>query len=189
VLFACCGSIPECGTLRLATYPSACSNDGSTPPLPPPSPLLRRPCSRFLIPRSMITGAQTQNFLPVFFSEAHSVDRQTKLSTSPYHFTCHDDASAWFCISRVSIRIHASRLDPVLWLATRSAGRAWRSVSRRFFLRFVSPRPMLLFHSFRTISLRFGESRLLQWLAHLSLSPICPSTPSCFFSRGMVMIY
>ena len=72
-------------------------------------------------------------------------------------------------------------LDPVLRLATRSTGRAWRSVSRRFFFRFVSPRPVLLFHSFRTISLRFGESRLLWWLACLSSSPICPSsTPSCF---------
>lgn len=67
--------------------------------------------------------------------------------------------------------------DPVLRLTTRSTGRAWRSVSRRFFFRFVSPRLALLFHSFRIISLRFGESRLLRWLAHLSFSPIYPSSP------------
>lgn len=68
-------------------------------------------------------------------------------------------------------------LDPVLWLATRSTGCAWRSVSHRFFFRFVSPRPVLLFHSFRTISLRFGKSRLLWRLACLSFSPIYPSSP------------
>jgi hypothetical protein len=90
MLSACSGSIPQCGTLRLATYPSVCLNNGSTPPLPPPSPLPHWPCSQVLIPRSMITGARIQHFLPVVFSEAHSVDRQTKLSTSPYHFTCHN---------------------------------------------------------------------------------------------------
>jgi len=68
-------------------------------------------------------------------------------------------------------------LDPVLRLTTRFTGRAWRSVSRRFFFCFVSPRLVLLFHSFRTISLRFGESRLLPWLAHLSPSLMYSSSP------------
>jgi hypothetical protein len=79
-------------------------------------------------------------------------------------------------------------LDPVLWLTTRSTGRAWRSVSRRFFFRFVSPCLVLLFHSFRTISLRFGESRLLRGLFTSLSPPIHPSLPLPVSLQGRMTV-
>ena len=67
---------------------------------------------------------------------------------------------------------------------TRSTGYAWRSVSCRFFFCFVLPYLVLLFHSFWTISLHFGESCLL----HGSSTSLFPSyipkfAPSCFSSK------
>jgi hypothetical protein len=177
-----------CGTLRSAAYPSACSNDVSTPPLPPPSPLPR-------IPQAMFTDSYFPHYDhgdsdSIFLSSFPPIKlilSTSERSCSPpvYHFTYHHEASVWFCLSRVPVSVQERPerhpgmccLDPVLRLTTRSTGRAWRSNSRRFFFRFVSPRLVLLFHSFRTISLRFGESRLLWWLAHLPFSPIYSSSP------------
>lgn len=164
----------------------------------PRFPAFHRPCSQIPISRTVITGTRTRirHSLPSFHLIAHLSTSEPSCSPRVYHFTCHHEVYVWFCLSRVSVRIQERPerypgmccLDPVLRLATRSTGRAWRSVSRRFFFRFVSPRLVLLFHSLRTISLRFGESRL-RWLAHLSFSPIYPNSPLfLFLSQGRMTV-
>jgi len=106
---ACNGLIPECCTLRLAAYPSACSNGVSTPPLPPPPPLPRIPQAMFMIsysPRYDHGGSDPtllSSFPPPKLLRSTG---EPGCAPPPYHFTCHDDASAWFCLYPVSVRIH-----------------------------------------------------------------------------------
>ena len=132
---ACSGSIPECGTLRLAAYPSTYWDDLSAPPFPPP-PLPRTPQAMFTAsytPRY----ARIQHFLAPFSPKVHLADRRTKLCASLFHhFTCHDDALGFVylwslkgCTKRQQNQSSATAHG----LTTRSAGRAWRSVSRRLF--------------------------------------------------------
>ena len=156
---ACSGSISECGTLRLAAYPSAYSDDLSAPPFPPP-PLPRTPQAMFTAsytPRY----ARIQHFLAPFSPKIHLADRRTKLCASLlHHFTCHDDVSAWFCLPRVSERMDETPAEPIQCHGSRAHNAfCWSCVAfclAAVLFRFMSPRLVLRFHSSRTISLRFG---------------------------------
>ena len=107
-----------------------------------------------------------------------SVDRRTKLC-APFlhHFTCHDDVPAWFCLPRVCMDARKRQQNPsgatAHALTTRSAGRAWRAVSRRFFS--ISCRRVLCFGSIHSapshfVSVNSASSGGLP----TSPSPLCP---------------
>lgn len=111
----------------------------------PRFPASRRSCSQIPISRTVITGTRIKHSLPPYLHQS-SFCRQANQVTHPvYHFTCHHEASVWFCLFRVPVSVQERPerhpgmccLDPVLRLTTtRSTGRAWRSVSRCFFFAF-----------------------------------------------------
>lgn len=131
------------------------------------------------------------------FSPPKLILSTSEPSCSPpvYHFTCHHEASVWFCLSRVPVRVQERPerhpgmccLDPVLRLTTVSQrvllvvrGALFRVASSS-----VSCLRILFFHSIHSGPSHFGSVNPVS--SGGSPTPLLPYilkfAPSCFSHR------